>query len=145
MMAMTGAGYLRTVFAEAARVASGKPIWYHAWYEYMLQGAPSVPQKPSCVRSPDGQYAPNCTLSRENLDVMLQVPKQVGVSGVVIWGAGADQSSAVLCKLFRSYFFETLGPAVASAMTKSPPPTPARPSSLAQLIMPPVEDADPTP
>ena len=39
-------GYLRVVFAEAARVAPAKPIYYHAWYEYLLQGAPTVPQKP---------------------------------------------------------------------------------------------------
>lgn len=145
---LTGAGYLRAVFAESARVAPGKPVWYHAWYEYLLQGAPSVPQKPSCVHAPNGDYGPNCLLSRENLDVMLQVPKWAGVSGVVIWGGGADQSSAALCKSFKSYFFDTLGPAVASAMADegpSPPPAPPQPALVPQVIMPPVEGADPTP
>ena len=82
-------GYLRAVFAECARLAPGKPIWYHAWYEYLLQGAPTVPQKPGCEHSPNGDYAPTCLLSRENLDVMLQVPKWAGVQGTVIWGGGA--------------------------------------------------------
>jgi hypothetical protein len=148
MVMLTGAGYLRAVFAESARVAPGKPVWYHAWYEYLLQGAPSVPQKPSCVHAPNGDYGPNCLLSRENLDVMLQVPKWAGVSGVVIWGGGADQSSAALCKSFKSYFFDTLGPAVASAMADegpSPPPAPPQPALVPQVIMPPVEGADPTP
>ena len=143
----TGAGYLRAVFAESARVAPGKPVWYHAWYEYLLQGAPSVPQKPRCVRSPNGDYAPNCLLSRENLDVMLQVPKRAGANGVVIWGGGADQSSAALCKSFKSYFFETLGPAIASAVGGAPesPPAPPQSALVPQLIMPPVEAGDPTP
>lgn len=60
--------------------------------------------------------------------VLLQVPKWAGVSGTVIWGGGADQSSAALCKSFRAYFFEQLGPAIAAAVDVAPTPNPSPPS-----------------
>lgn len=142
-------GYLRAVFAESERVAPGKPIYYHAWYEYLLQGAPTVPQKPTCEHAPNGDYAPNCLLSRENLDVMLEVPKWAGVKGTVIWGGGADQGTAALCQSFKKYFFETLGPAIASAVTGGTPPppspAPAPPRYQPKVIMPPVQNGDPSP
>ena len=102
------------------------------------------------MHAPNGDYAPTCLLSRENLDVMLQVPKWAGVQGTVIWGGGSDQSSAALCKSFRTYFFETLGPAVASAVagTSPPPPSPApapAPHYQPTVIMPPVQGGDPSP
>ena len=46
---------------------------------------------------------------------MLRVPKEMGAAGVVIWGGGADQSSAALCSSFLEYFMSTLGPAIAAA------------------------------
>ena len=157
--------YLQAVMREAARLAPTKPVWVYSWYEYMLQGAPTVPDKPSCKvspnslafrgnffqirstvehwqqHSPNGDYAPTCLLTRENLDVMLRVPKEMGAAGVVIWGGGADQSSAALCSSFREYFMSTLGPAIAAvtggkAPSPSPPPAPAPPHYTPRLIMP---------
>eukprot|EP01052_Picozoa_sp_SAG31_P017635 SAG31_NODE_1215_length_9335_cov_5.846470_9_plen_263_part_00 len=118
----------------------------HAWYEYLLQGAPTVPQKPECAHATNGDYAPTCLLSRENLDVMLQVPNSAGVKGTVIWGGGADQGTAELCKSFRTYFFDTLGPAIASALAgSSQPPAPSPPPLLPRQILPPVQGGDPGP
>ena len=45
--------YLKAVMREAARLAPTKPVWVYSWYEYMLQGAPTVPDKPSCKVSPN--------------------------------------------------------------------------------------------
>jgi hypothetical protein len=77
---------------------------------------------------------------------MLQVPKSAGVQGAVIWGGGADQATAALCKSFKSYFFETLGPAIASAVLGAPPsPAPAPPRYQPRVILPPVQGGDPGP
>ena len=72
---------------------------------------------------------------------MLRVPKEMGAAGVVIWGGGADQSSAALCSSFREYFMSTLGPAIAAvtggkAPSPSPAPAPGPPHYTPRLIMP---------
>ena len=48
---------------------------------------------------------------------------------------------------FKSYFFETLGPAIASAVLGAPPspPSPAPPRYQPRVIMPPVQGGDPGP
>ena len=81
---------------------------------------------------------------------VLRVPRSAGVQGTVIWGGGADQSSAALCTSFRTYFFDTLGPAVAAAVAGTAPPAPApapapAPHYQPKEIMPPVQGGDPSP
>jgi hypothetical protein len=110
-------GFLRQPKREAQRVAPGKPVYYYMWSQFLHSGY--VTTFPPASRPCQGRtqphahdYIPSCHLSANEIQLMIQVPRAEGASGVVIWGGGADQGNRSLCESFKSYFRDELGPAV---------------------------------
>jgi hypothetical protein len=56
-------------------------------------------------------YIPSCRLTPSELELIIQVPKDAGAAGVVVWGGGSDQGNRTLCDTFKTYFHNELGPA----------------------------------
>ena len=115
MRAILGESMWLRSLAAPARQRSGRPptrIFSYAWAQYH-HSLRDVPSRPQCGLKDDLDYNVPCLLRSEDYDAMLGIPAQLGIDGVVMWGAGADVANETRCEIFGGYVTSTLGPAVA--------------------------------